>query len=427
MSEDLLDPIEEYESQITPQKKNPYAALGFPEFRFFIIGRFIFIMGLRMTGTVIGWWMYLLTENPLALGLVGLSEVIPALSLALYAGHYIDVNEKRKLLLKCIVLYTLCIGSLLFLASPYVGAHLHPWAIAGCICAVIAATGAIRAFSGPTFSAMISQIVPKEILSNAASISSATWLVGSISGHALGGFLIAYLGIFKSFMVILLFVGVGFILLRKLQVKPILHKATAKTWESVKEGIEYVFKTKEILGAMTLDLFAVLFGGAAALVPVFAKDILHVGPIGFGWLNAAIDIGSIIMVTVLTIMPLQKKQGRVLFYTVAGFGICIICFALSKVFWLSFLSLMIAGCMDGVSVIIRSTILQLKTPDELRGRVMSVNSMFINSSNELGQFESGLAAKLMGTVRSVVFGGCMTLAVVIITWFKAPSLRKMEY
>ena len=185
MSEDLLDPIEEYESQITPQKKNPYAALGFPEFRFFIIGRFIFIMGLRMTGTVIGWWMYLLTENPLALGLVGLSEVIPALSLALYAGHYIDINEKRKLLLKCIVLYTLCIGSLLFLASPYVGAHLHPWAIAGCICAVIAATGAIRAFSGPTFSAMISQIVPKEILSNAASISSATWLVGSISGHAL--------------------------------------------------------------------------------------------------------------------------------------------------------------------------------------------------------------------------------------------------
>lgn len=427
MSEDLLDPIEEYDSEIAPQKKNPYAALGLPEFRFFIIGRFIFIMGLRMTGTVIGWWMYILTENPLALGLVGLSEVIPALSLALYAGHYIDINEKRKLLLKCIVLYSLCIGSLLFLASPFVETHLHPWTIAGCICAVIAATGAIRAFSGPTFSAMISQIVPKEILSNAASISSATWLVGSISGHALGGFLIAYLGIFKSFMVILLFVAIGFILLRKLQVKPILHKATVKTWESVKEGIEYVFKTKEILGAMTLDLFAVLFGGAAALVPVFAKDILKVGPIGFGWLNAAIDIGSIIMVTILTIKPLQKNQGRVLFYTVAGFGICIICFALSEVFWLSFLALMIAGCMDGVSVIIRSTILQLKTPDELRGRVMSVNSMFINSSNELGQFESGLAAKLMGTVTSVVFGGCMTLGVVIVTWFKAPSLRKMEY
>ena len=419
MSEDLLDPL--------PEKKGPYAALEFREFKYFIVGRFIFIMGLRMTGTVIGWWMYTLTKNPLALGLVGLSEVIPALSLALYAGHYIDVNEKRKLLLKCILLYLLCISVLLFLASPFAGTSFKPWTIAGCICAVIAGTGAIRAFSGPTFSAMISQIVPKDLLPGAASISSATWLIGSISGHALGGYLIAYLGIFKSFWVILLFIITGYFILRNLSVKPILYKGTAKTWESVKEGINYVFKTKEILGAMTLDLFAVLFGGAAALVPVFASDILHVGPKGFGWLNAAIDIGSIIMVTVLTIMPLQKNQGRILFFTVAGFGICIICFAVSKIFWLSFFSLMIAGCMDGVSVIIRSTILQLKTPDEMRGRVMSVNSMFINSSNELGQFESGLAAKLMGTVRSVIFGGCMTLAVVIVTWFKAPSLRKMEY
>ena len=380
-----------------------------------------------MTGTVIGWWMYILTGSPLALGLVGLSEVIPALSLALYAGHYIDVNEKRRLLLKCVLLYILCITLLLLLASPYTKTIMHPWTIAICICTVIAGTGAIRAFSGPTFSAMIAQIVPKELLPNAASVSSATWLVGSISGHALGGFLIAYIGIFNSFFVILLFVITGFLLLRNLKVKPILHKALSNTWDSVKEGLNYVFKTKEILGAMTLDLFAVLFGGAVALVPVFAKDILKVGPIGFGWLNAALDIGSIIMVTILTIKPLQKNQGRILFYTVAGFGVCIILFALSNVFWLSFLALMIAGCMDGVSVIIRSTILQLKTPDELRGRVMSVNSMFINSSNELGQFESGVAAKLLGTVSSVIFGGCMTIGVVIITWFKAPSLRKMEY
>jgi len=164
-----------------------------------------------------------------------------------------------------------------------------------------------------------------------------------------------------------------------------------------------------------------------ALVPVFAKDILQVGPIGFGWLNAAMDIGSIITVTLLTIKPLRSKQGRILFYAVAGYGVCIIFFALSNMFWLSFLALLLSGCMDGVSVIIRSTILQLKTPDELRGRVMSVSSMFINSSNELGQFESGVAARLMGTVTSVVFGGCMTIAVVLITWFKAPSLRKMEY
>ena len=407
--------------------KNPYAPLKIPEFKYFIAGRFIFIMGLRMTGTVIGWWIYLLTNSPLALGLVGLSEVIPALSLALYAGHYIDINEKRKILLTCVLLYAICISLLIFLSSSFAGAQYSNWTLAVCICLVIAATGAVRAFSGPTFSSMIGQIVPAEELPAAASISSATWLIGSITGHAAGGIFIAWIGINNTFYMILLFVLTGFFLLRNLSVKPILHKATSNTWQSVKEGINYVFKTKEILGAMSLDLFAVLFGGAVAMVPVFAKDILNTGPIGFGWLNAAADIGSIITVTILTIRPLQKNQGKILFYAVAGFGISIIFFAVSELFWLSFWALLLSGCMDGISVIIRSTILQLKTPGELRGRVMSVNSMFINSSNELGQFESGMAAKIMGVVPSVVFGGCMTLAVAAITWFKAPSLRNMEY
>lgn len=407
--------------------KNPYAPLQVTEFRNFIAGRFIFIMGLRMTGTVIGWWMYMLTNSKLALGFVGLSEVIPALSLALYAGHYIDKNEKRKLLLLCIMLYIICIGLLIFLSTSWLASNINHWTIAIFICIVIGFTGAIRAFSGPTFAAMISQIVPKEILPAAASISSATWLVASISGHALGGFLIAWVGIHKTFYVILFFVACGYFLLSLLSIKPVFVTAAKKTWQSVKEGLAYVFKTKELLGAMSLDLFAVLFGGAVALVPVFAKDILHIGPIGFGWLNAAADIGAILTVTILTIRPLRKKQGRILFYAVAGFGLCIIAFALSDVFWLSFLALLMSGCVDGISVIIRSTILQLKTPDELKGRVMSVNSMFINSSNELGQFESGLTAKLMGTVPSVIFGGCMTLGVVIATWFKAPTLRKMEY
>ncbi len=408
-------------------RNNPYAPLGIPEFKFFIAGRFIFIMGLRMTGTVIGWWIYLLTGSPLALGMVGLSEVIPALSLALYAGHYIDITEKRKLLLKCILLYMGCISILMYLSSSHASSFFSPIALAACICAVIAGTGAIRAFSGPTFSAMIAQIVPLEQLPAAASISSATWLIGSITGHAAGGFLIAYVGINYTFCVILAMMLTGFIILRFLSVKPILQKAGTKTWQSVKEGINYVFKTKEIFGAMTLDLFAVLFGGAVALVPIFAKDILHIGPVGFGWLNAAADIGSIITVTILTIRPLQKKQGRTLFFAVGGFGVCIILFAFSTAFWLSFFALLLSGCMDGVSVIIRSTILQLKTPPELRGRVMSVNSMFINSSNELGQFESGVMAKLMGIVPSVIFGGSMTIAVAVFTWFKAPSLRKMEY
>lgn len=380
-----------------------------------------------MTGTVIGWWIYLLTKSPLALGMVGLSEVIPALSLALYAGHYIDITEKRRLMLKCILLYMACISILIYLSSIHASTQFSPITLAACICGVIAATGAVRAFSGPTFSAMIAQIVPANQLPAAASISSATWLIGSISGHAAGGFMIAYLGINYTFCVILMMMLIGFLVLRNLSIKPILHKLTSNTWQSVKEGINYVFKTKEIFGALTLDLFAVLFGGAVALVPVFAKDILHIGPVGFGWLNAASDIGSIITVTILTISPLKRNQGRILFFAVGGFGLCIVLFALSKIFWLSFFALMLSGCMDGISVIVRSTILQLKTPGELRGRVMSVNSMFINSSNELGQFESGVMAKLLGIVPSVIFGGSMTIAVALVTWFKAPSLRKMEY
>ena len=406
---------------------HPYAPLRIKEFKHFIAGRFIFIMGLRMTGTVIGWWVYQLTNSPLALGMVGLSEVITALSLALYAGHYIDQNEKRKLLLSTVLLYAICIAVLLGLSSSYSSARLQPWTIAWSIFAIIACTGAIRAFSGPTFGSIISQIVPKEVLPAAASISSATWLIGSIMGHALGGFFIAWIGIHFTFYVILGMIVIGFGLLFQLLPKPVLVTTTKNTWQSVREGIDYVIKTKEILGTLSLDLFAVLFGGAVAMVPIFAQDILHIGPIGFGWLNAAADIGSIASVTYLTIRPLRARQGKILFFAVGGFGLCIIVFALSNSFWLSFVALLISGCMDGVSVIIRGTILQIKTPDALRGRVMSVNSMFINSSNELGQFESGVAAKLMGTVPSVVFGGFMTLAVVIFTWFKAPSLRKMKY
>jgi MFS family permease len=227
--------------------------------------------------------------------------------------------------------------------------------------------------------------------------------------------------------VVIAFVIGGYIMLSQIKSKSVMVHVSQNTWKSVREGIQYVFKTKAILGAMTLDLFAVLFGGAVAMVPVFAKDILFTSSIGFGWLNAATDIGSIFTVVLLTIYPLRKKQGRTLLLAVAGFGVCIIVFALSKYFWLSFVALMISGSLDGISMVVRGTILQLKTPDHLRGRVMSVNSMFINSSNELGQFESGVMAKLMGVVPSVVFGGCMTILVVVISWFKSPELKKMEY
>ena len=410
------------------QKQDPLEAVKIPEYRSLMTGRFIFIMGLRMMGTLVGWWIYNLTNDPLAIGLVGLSEVIPAVSLALYAGHIIDLSEKRRMILRGVLLYALCALVLLLLSTNMASSRLSNHWIAVGVYAVIFCTGITRAFTGPVFGVLVAYIVPKNILQNATTWNQGVWLTASVVGHAMGGLLISYLGITGTLLVICVLILTAFFVMLQLKPKPPLNEpGEKKTWDSVKEGLRFVFKTKEVLGALSLDLFAVLFGGAVAMVPVYARDILKVGAIGFGWLNAAMDIGSICIVVLLTLYPIQRQHGKKLLLAVAGFGSCIIIFALSELFWLSFFALMISGMLDGISVVVRGTILQLKTPDNMRGRVMSVNSMFINSSNELGQFESGVAAKMLGVVPSVVFGGCMTLLVVIITWFKAPSLRKMEY
>jgi MFS family permease len=270
--------------------------------------------------------------------------------------------------------------------------------------------------------------MPKSLLQNATTWSQGIWLTASILGHAIVGFIIAGFGHTGSLIVVVVLVSIGFIFISKIN-KQVPHAAVGdkKTLESVKEGLRFVYNTKEVLGALSLDLFAVLFGGAVAMIPVFAKDILNVGPIGFGWLNAASDIGAILIIFIITLFPVNAGQGKKLLLAVGGFGICIIVFALSKIFWVSFAALVLSGILDGFSMIVRGTIVQLKTPDHMRGRVMSVNSMFINSSNELGQFESGVAAKLLGVIPSVVFGGSMTLLVVVTCWFKAPKLREMEY
>jgi hypothetical protein len=265
-------------------------------------------------------------------------------------------------------------------------------------------------------------------LQNATTWSQGSWLTASVLGHAAGGFLIALLGNLGTMAVICGLMIAALMILFRLKPKPVLKPVgEGRAWESVREGLRFVYKTKELLGAFSLDMFAVLFGGAVAMVPVYARDILKIGPMGFGWLNAAADIGAIVMVVLLTISPLKKNQGKKLFFAVGGFGLCIVLFGLSKWFIVSFFALMAAGMLDGISVVIRGTVMQLKTPDHLRGRVSSVSSMFINSSNELGQFESGLMARLMGVVPSVVFGGCMTLAVVVATWFRLPGLKKFQY
>ena len=384
-------------------------------------------MGLRMMGTLVAWWMYELTGDAFYIGMIGLAEAVPAVTLALYAGYVVDKSDKRKLLVRSVVLYSICGFILLGASTSWFQQSFGTKMIMVFVYAVIFLTGVIRSFSGPTFASIIASLVPRDLLITASQLSSTSWLIASITGHAAAGFLIAWLHVTGTFIVITSLVLTGLLFLNKIKSKPPGMSADKPTLEAVSEGLRYVFKTKEVLAAISLDLFAVFFGGAVAMVPVFAKDILNVGPIGFGWLNAAADIGSIIMVIWLTVSPMKRKQGLKLLFAVAGFGLCIVLFGISKWYWLSFVALLASGILDGVSVVVRGNIMQLKTPDELRGRVMSVNSMFINSSNEIGQFESGVAAKLMGVVPSVVFGGCMTMLVVVITWFKAPSLKKLEY
>jgi len=385
-------------------------------------------MALRMVATVVAYKLFHLTKSSFAIGIVGLSEFIPVFSLALYAGHVVDRSDKRTLLLKGILSYSACVLGLLVITMPSVESGLSVSKLTLLFYAIVFCTGIIRAFAGPTSNAIIAQLVPRENLQFAASISSTSWLAASITGHASAGFLIAFLGVHATFYVILVYVLVAAFILSRIEKKPILHTdLTIRAWDSVKEGLRFVFNHKILLGAISLDLFAVLFGGAVALIPEFADRILKVGAIGFGWLNAAIDIGSIIMIITITFFPLLKKQGRTLMMVVAGFGLCIIVFGISRFYWLSFAALVLAGMLDGISVVIRGTVLQLTTPDVMRGRVSSVNSMFINSSNELGQFESGFTARIMGAVPAVIFGGSMTLLVAIVSWVKAPGLRKFEY
>jgi MFS family permease len=412
----------------TNDLSSPFVSVRIKEFRLYIIQRFFFIMAMRMIGTVVGWKMYEITRNPLAIAFIGLSEAIPAISLALYSGHVVDKSDKRTLLFRTILLYFTSSAALMFITLHHTEVTMGKNFVQYALYIVIFCTGIIRAFSGPATSSILAQLVPKTILPNAVTWSSSTWLSASVLGHASAGFLVAYVGYTGTFIFIISYIAIAAFSVFQIERKPIVHSNKGQaTWESVKDGLRYVFSTKELLGAITLDMFAVLFGGAVAMLPFFAGDILHAGPIGFGWLNAAADIGSFGVILTLTFYPLKKKQGLILLFVVAGFGVSIITFGLSQLYFLSFIALLLSGVMDGISVVVRGTILQLKTPDNMRGRVSSVNSMFINSSNEIGYFESGVTAKLMGVVPSVVFGGAMTLLVVLVMWFKAPSLRKFEY
>ena len=407
--------------------KDPYAALRFREFNIFLLLRFVLVFAWSMQFIVIEWQVYTLTKDPLSLGIIGLMEIIPALSMALFAGHIVDQREKRNLFLCCIGLFSLISLGLFFLSEASIMASWGQKSILYSIYGFVFFGGLLRAFFGPTIFSLVSLIVPKKAYPNAATWNSSTWQMASILGPAVAGLTINWLGVHWSLCIVFVLVVISFLLGLLISKKPVLNpKIGEPIIQSLKEGVRFVFKTKAILGALSLDMIAVLFGGAVALLPVFAQDILKVGPEGFGVLRAAPAVGAFLTMLTTAYIPISRRAGMKLLVAVFGFGISIIVFGLSSVFWISVVALFFSGITDGVSMVIRQTILQLKTPDHMRGRVSSVNSMFVGSSNELGAFESGLTAKLMGTVTAVVFGGTMTLITALTTGLVSPSFRNLD-
>jgi len=408
-------------------KTDPYAALRFKEFNIFLLVRFVLVFGWSMQFIIIEWQVYTLTKDPLSLGIIGLMEIIPAFTMALFAGHIVDQSEKRNLLAKCIAAFSFISFGLFLLTWPRVVGDWTVNSVLYCIYGLVFFGGFLRSFFGPTIFSLVALIVPKKVYPNAATWNSSTWQMASVLGPAFAGACIHWIGVHWSLCVVFGLVISSLIFLFKIPPKPILNpKIGEPIFQSLKEGVRFVFKTKAILGAITLDMVAVLFGGAVALLPVFAQDILKVGPEGFGVLRAAPAVGAFLTMLVTAYIPISRHAGMKLLIAIFGFGLCIIVFGISSVFWISVIALFFSGVTDGVSMVIRQTILQLKTPDDMRGRVASVNSMFVGSSNELGAFESGLTAKLMGAVSAVVFGGTMTLITVVTTGIVSPSFRKLD-
>ncbi len=406
-------------------KRDPYAALRIKEFNIFLALRFVLVFAWSMQFIVVEWQVYSLTKDPLSLGLIGLMEIIPALGMALFAGHIVDQKEKRNLFLLIIALFSLISLGLFLISSDSI-----TWdkkTILYFIYAFVFFGGLLRSFFGPTIFSLIALIVPKKIYPNAATWSSSTWQMASILGPAIGGFTINWIGVHWSLCIIFILVMIALFLGSLIGKKPVMNpKIGEPVLQSLKEGVRFVFNTKAILGALTLDMVAVLFGGAVALLPIFAQDILKVGSEGFGILRAAPAVGAFLTMLITAYIPISKNAGLKLLVAIFGFGLSIIAFGLSTIFWVSVVALFFSGVTDGVSMVIRQTILQLKTPDHMRGRVASVNTMFVGSSNELGAFESGVTAKLMGTVTAVVFGGSMTILTVLTTGIISPSFRKLD-
>ena len=408
--------------------KNAFDVLRLPEFRRYALFRFLFIVVVNMLATLISWKVYEITKDPLSIGLIGLAEFVPAVAMAFYAGYVIDREDRRRILLTVIVVNLMLLAAFAAVTYAYGLGRISKSLVLAGMYAIVFCTGLARAFSGPTSFAMVTQLVPKDKIPSATTWHSGTWQVGAVTGPALAGLLYGKMGMDFTNAVMLagMFVALAaaFLITPKPPVEAVREESIS---QSILQGFRFVWGSKEILNLITLDLVAVFFGGATALLPYFSDEVLNRGAEGLGILRAAPGLGAIAIMLWLTLSPLKRAQGRWMLFSVAGFGACIIAFGLSKVFWLSFAALFLSGALDGISVVVRSTILQLRTPENMRGRVASLNSIFIMSSNELGAFESGFAAKLMGVIPSVVFGGSMSILVSALTWIKSPKLRNLEY
>ena len=380
------------------------------------------VLAYQIMAVAVGWHIYELTRDPLSLGLIGLAEVIPYFASALFAGHAVDHYWSRRTFAS-IAAALLGVNALILVAISmgHVADNVQFW-----IFGTIALTGLARAFIAPSYNALFGIIIPRESYARAAGISSSMFQIGLILGPAIGGLLIGFASKTAAYLIASALCAGGLLAMLSLRVKEPPAPPSEPVFSSIGQGLRFVWGNQIVFGAQMLDMFAVLFGGAVAMLPAFVQDVYQLGPESLGILRAAPAMGAILTGLWLTKHPINLNAGRWLLGSVAGFGACIIGFGLSTQLWVAFAFLALSGVFDGLSVVLRQTILQLATPDHLRGRVSSINGIFIGSSNELGAFESGVAARLLGLIPSVIFGGMMTIGVVAATAKLAPKLRNLE-
>ncbi|WP_295960009.1 MFS transporter [uncultured Xanthomonas sp.] len=396
--------------------------LAHPGFALVLAYRILAMLSYQVVAVTVGWHIYEITREPFSLGLIGLAEILPFFCIAPFAGYLVDHLPRRYLGMLASVGLVATAAVLLAVSRGWLAAQ-GVWPIY----AAIALTGAARAFLSPVYNALFARVLPREAYARGASVGSVAFQAGMVIGPALGGLLVGWGGKSLAYGTAIGASSAALLALWLLRVSEPVHEGPrAPIFRSIAEGAQFVFSNQIMLGAMALDMFSVLLGGAVSMLPAFIHDILHYGPEGLGILRGAPALGSILVGVWLARHPLQRNAGRVLLLAVAGFGLCTIAFGLSRHFWLSAAILLAYGMCDGVSVIVRSTILQLATPDAMRGRVSSINGIFIGSSNELGAFYDGVMARLIGLVPAVVLGGCVTLGVVGVTSWKAPKLRNLD-